>query len=120
MNLSPEARMRAVFAALARDDMDALMTNWADDGTYYNPAVGPPAQGIANVRATITALSDGLQERGETLTIDRATEVLDAQPTRAYIEWHVEGGANPGRLGLHVVSFNEAGMLHRVTVFMHR
>lgn len=111
--------MRVVFDDLAAADMDALLSNWADDGVYFNPAIGPPAQGIASVRATITALSDGLQERGEKLVIDRATEILDSAPPLATIEWHVEGGAKPGRLGVHIVTFDEAGLLHRVNVFMH-
>ena len=111
--------MRVVFDDLARDDMDALMLNWADDGTYFNPSVGPPARGCDNVKIIITALSDGLQERGETLVIDRATEITDEMPNRAYIEWHVDGGAKPGRLGVHIVSFNESGLLHRVTVWLH-
>ena len=111
--------MRVVFEALARDDMNALMSHWADDGTYFNPSIGPPARGFDNVKTTITNLSDGLKARGETLVIDRATEVTDEVPNRAYIEWHVEGGAAPGRLGVHVVTFNDAGLLHRVIVFMH-
>ncbi len=119
MKLSPEARMRIVFDDLGRDDMDALMLNWADDGSYFNPSIGPAAVGHDDVKSTITTLSSGLAERGEKLIIDRATEVLDASPVRAYIEWHVEGGAKPGRLGMHVVLFDQAGMLHRVTVFVH-
>ena len=117
--LSPAARMRVVFDDLARDDIDALMVNWADDGTYFNPAIGPPARGFDDVKSTIAALSDGLQARGETLVIDRATEITDEMPNRAIIEWHVEGGAAPQRLGVHVVLFNEAGLLHRVKVWMH-
>ena len=111
--------MRVVFDDLAADDMNALLSNWADDGVYFNPAIGPPAEGIANVRTTITTLSDGLQERGEKLVIDRANENLDTSPMHATIEWHVEGGAKPGRLGVHIVTFSEAGLLHRVNVFMH-
>ena len=111
--------MRAVFDDLARDDMDGLISNWADDGTYFNPTVGPPAGGKAKVKATIATMSSGLQERGETLIIDRVTEVLDVTPPRAYVEWHVQSeNARAGKLGLHVVSFNEAGMLHRVVVFL--
>ncbi len=119
MEMTLEKRMRVVFDDLARDDMDALVSNWAEDGIYFNPAIGPPAEGKALVKSTIATMSTGLQARGETLVIDRVTEVLDAVPTRAYVEWHVEGGENPGRLGLHVVSFNEAGFLHRVVVFRH-
>lgn len=111
--------MRVVFDDLAADDMDALLSNWADDGVYFNPSIGPAAQGITNVRSTITTLSDGLQTRGEKLVIDRATEILDTAPRLATIEWHVEGGAKPGRLGVHIVTFDEAGLLHRVNVFMH-
>ena len=111
--------MRAVFDDLARDDIDALMLNWANDGSYFNPAIGPPARGFEDVKSTIAALSDGLQARGETLVIDRATEITDETPNRAYIEWHIEGGAKPGRLGVHIVSFNQAGLLYRVTVWLH-
>ena len=111
--------MREVFDDLARDDMDALLSNWADDGTYFNPTVGPPARGKSSVRDTISALSSGLQSRGETLVVDRVSTVGEGVATRLYAEWHVEGGAKPGRLGLHVVSFNEAGLLQRVTVFAH-
>ena len=109
--------MRAVFDDLARDDMDALISNWADDGVYFNPAIGPPAQGKESVKNTIATLSRGLLEREEVLTIDRVVEVQGA--IGAYVEWHVEGGAKPGRLGMHVVSFNEAGLLQRVVVFIH-
>lgn len=115
--------MRAVFDALARDDMDDLISNWAEDGIYFNPTVGPPAHGKANVNATITRMSKGLQERGETLVIDRVTEVTDETPNRAYVEWHVEAkdSSSPrnGKLGLHAVWFNQNGHLHRVTVFAH-
>lgn len=112
--------MRVVFDDLARDDMDALISNWAEDGTYFNPSVGPPAPGKAMVKSTIATMSSGLKERGETLIIDRVTEVTDALPPRAYVEWHVESNnARHGKLGLHVVSFDEAGFLHRVVVFVH-
>ncbi len=120
MQLTLEARMRAVFAALARDDMDDLVLNWADDGTYFNPTVGPPATGKPNVKSTIAALSTGLKGRGETLTIDRVTEVEAASPPRAYVEWHVESdGPRAGKLGLHVVEFTPQGLLQRVVVFAH-
>lgn len=119
ISLSPAARMGVVFEALGRDDMDALIANWAEDGIYFNPTLGPPTEGKQNVYDTIDVLSKRLKERGEKLIIDRSTEVLDESPTRAYIEWHVEGGAKPGRLGVHVVSFNEDGLLHRVNVFSH-
>ena len=111
--------MRAVFADLTRDDMDALVSNWAEDGVYFNPSVGPAAEGKPDVKSTIATMSTGLKSRGETLVVDRVTEVPDATPARAYVEWHVEGGAQPGRLGLHVVLFNEEGLLHHVTVFRH-
>ena len=39
---------------------------------------------------------------------------------RAYVEWHRETAENKnGKLGLHVVEFNEEGLLHRVIVFAH-
>ena len=111
--------MREVFDDLARDDMDALLSNWADDGVYFNPTVGPPARGKSSVRDTITTMSSGLQARGETLIVDRVDTIGEGHSTRLYAQWHAEGGAKPGRLGLHVVSFNEAGLLQRVTVFAH-
>jgi hypothetical protein len=112
--------MRIVFDDLARDDMDALVSNWAEDGIYHNPMVGPPANGKAAVKSTIGTMSTGLQGRGETLVIDRVTEVLDETPVRAYVEWHRENAeTKSGKLGLHVVSFNEEGLLHRVVVFAH-
>jgi hypothetical protein len=120
--MTPEERMRIVFEELARDDMDALVSHWAEDGIYFNPAVGPPASGKAAVKATIATMSRGLLERKEVLTIDRVTQVLDQAPNRAYVEWHVESvPENPrhGLLGVHVVSFNEEGLLHRVNVFAH-
>ena len=112
--------MRRVFDDLARDDMDALVSNWADDGIYHNPAVGPPAHGKDNVKSTIATMSTGLQSRDETLVIDRVTTIFDAVPVRAYVEWHRENPqTKQGKQGMHVVSFNEDGMLHRVTVFAH-
>ena len=120
MNITLEARMRAVFDALARDDMDDLVSHWAEDGTYFNPTVGAPAQGKPNVKNIIATMSTGLQGRGETLTIDRVTEVSDANPPRVYVEWHVESdGPRSGKSGLHVVEFNAERLLHRVTVFAH-
>ncbi len=114
--MTPEQRMRIVFDDLARDDMDALMSNWAEDGIYFNPVYGPAAEGKASVRATISSMSTNLQGHGETLVVDRVTEVVDATPQRAYVEWH---RTSNGKLGLHVISFNEEGLLHRVTVFAH-
>lgn len=112
--------MRAVFDALARDDMDGLVCHWAPDGTYFNPTVGPPAEGKINVKNTIAAMSSGLQSRGETLVVDRITEAVGAAPPRAYVEWHVaSSGARDGKMGLHVISFDENGLFHRVTVFSH-
>lgn len=112
--------MRVVFDDLARDDMDALVSNWAEDGIYFNPAVGPAAEGKDKVKSTIATMSTGLQGRGETLVIDRVTEVLGVTPQRAYVEWHRENAdTKNGKLGLHVVSFNEEGLLHRVVVFAH-
>lgn len=112
--------MRAVFDDLARDDMDALVSNWAEDGIYFNPTVGPAAEGKANVKATIAQMSTGLQGRGETLVVHRVTQVPDAQPARAYVEWHRETAESKnGKLGLHIVEFNEEGLLHRVIVFAH-
>jgi ketosteroid isomerase-like protein len=121
--MSPETRMRAVFDALARDDMDDLISNWAEDGIYFNPTVGPPADGKSEVKSTIARMSNALQGRGETLVIDRVTQVTDEVPNRAYVEWHVESkdptSERQGKLGLHVVSFDHDGLLHRVTVFAH-
>lgn len=118
--MTPEQRMRIVFDDLARDDMDALVSNWAEDGIYFNPSVGPAAEGKANVKSTIATMSTGLQGRDETLVIDRVTTVSDQTPVRAYVEWHRENPqTKQGKLGLQVVSFNEEGLLHRVTVFAH-
>lgn len=112
--------MRVVFDDLARDDMDALISNWAEDGIYFNPAYGPASEGKASVKSTISTMSTSLQGRGETLVIHRVTEILDSTPQRAYIEWHRETEASKnGKLGLHVVEFNEEGLLHRVVVFAH-
>ena len=112
--------MLAVFDALGRDDMNDLISNWAEDGVYFNPAVGPAAQGKDNVKATIAKMSAGLQERGESLIIHRVTEVVDQTPKRAYVEWHRETAhSKEGKLGLHIVEFNEEGLLHRVIVFAH-
>lgn len=112
--------MRAVFDALARDDMDNLILHWAQDGVYFNPTVGAPAEGKMNVKNTIAAMSTGLQSRGETLVVDRITEAVGADPPRAYVEWHVQSsGARDGKMGLHVISFDEKGLFHRVTVFAH-
>jgi len=120
LGMTLEARMRAVFDALSRDDMDDLISHWAAEGTYFNPTVGPPAEGKMDVKNTITAMSSGLQSRGETLVVDRITEVLDAAPPRAYVEWHVQSsGARDGKMGLHVIAFDENGLFHRVTVFAH-
>jgi ketosteroid isomerase-like protein len=115
--------MRAVFEALGRNDMETLISHWAEDGIYYNPNVGPPAEGKDAVYATIARLANTLQERGDTLVIDKGSEVLDVNPVRAFIEWHIESSdtSSPrhGKLGIHAVSFNEAGLLHRVNVFSH-
>ncbi len=112
--------MRAVFDALSRDDMDDLVSHWAPDGVYFNPAVGAPAEGKINVKNTIAAMSTGLKSRGETLVVDRITEAVGAHPRRAYVEWHVASrGARDGKMGLHVISFDENGLFHRVTVFAH-
>ncbi len=115
-----ETRIRAVFAALSRDDMDDLVSHWADDGIYFNPTVGAPAQGKTSVKSTIATMSEGLRGRGENLVIDRITESPSANPPRAFVEWHVESsGARNGKLGLHTISFDENGLFHRVTVFSH-
>lgn len=115
-----EARIRAVFAALSRDDMDDLASHWAQDGIYSNPTVGAPAQGKSSVKNTIAIMSGGLKSRGESLVIDRITESPSASPPRAYVEWHVESsGPRNGKMGLHVISFDEDGLFHRVTVFAH-
>jgi ketosteroid isomerase-like protein len=111
--------MRAVFDALARDDMDDLISYWAADGVYFNPTVGPAAEGREAVKATIAAMSTRLRSRGEMLAVDRVTEVAGSEPTRLFAEWHVDGGPAPGRLGVHVVLFNAEGLLSRVTVFAH-
>lgn len=118
--LTLAARIRAVFAALARDDMDDLVFHWASDGIYFNPTIGLPAEGKPGMKNTIATMSTGLQARGETIVIDRITESRQASPARAYVEWHLESaGARNGKLGLHVVSFDEAGLFHRVVVFAH-
>jgi ketosteroid isomerase-like protein len=118
--MTPEARMRAVFEHLRQDDMDGLVSHWAEDGVYFNPTVGAPAEGKADVKSTIARMSDGLQQRQETLVVDRVTEVTGVSPPRAYVEWHVESeGPRNGRLGLHVVTFNSDGLLNHVIVFAH-
>lgn len=112
--MTGDARMRAVFDALARDDMPELLEHWADDGVYFNPTMGPPAEGKQYVGEVVGRLSKGLIERGERLVVDNVTEVNN----RAFVEWHVEG-PSASRLGVHAVTFDSAGLLRRVVVFAH-
>lgn len=105
--------MRAVFGALDRYDIEKLMTHWAEDATYDNPMVGPPATGKATVREQLSRLIGLLRDREERLIIDRTTE---GPGHVVVVEWHVEPG-DGNRRGVHVAEVGGDALIRSVTVY---
>lgn len=110
--MSYEQTFRSIFEALARADIDAIVSNFAEDARYTNPMVGAPAEGLEEVRKKLVDLAQGLSERGERLSIDRVTE----GPSHVVLEWHVEPG-DGSRNGVHIAQFNDEGKIVEVNVY---
>lgn len=107
--------LRRNFEALGRGDVDGILATWSATGRYDNPMVGAPAVGKDAVRARITLFADDLVEHRERIVVDRVT----AAERHAVVEWHIEP-TDANVRGVHVVEFDEAGLIAAMVVYTAR
>lgn len=88
----PDGPVRRMFAAVGRRDLDAMMTEFADD--YVNITPNHPARdftGSAQVRSNWSALFAGIPDL--TVRINDATAGPDG---KVWVEWAVRGTRRDG------------------------